>query len=305
MKFSQCLSVLYAASLPCILTGFSLPARPNSNPRSLTTLLRVVSEPHQDVANATETVGTPQESNIKSNRRTVPTKDPFNPEFERIQGIPYNEAFPRSTKEYEQVVHEPTGHVLQIPFRRVHLDDPDQPFINLYDTSGPQGHAPRQGLPKLRQEWIKRREEESLTREASNGDGCPPRMTQMYFAKQGIITEEMAYCAAREKLSPEFVRSEVARGRAIICSNKRHLELEPMIIGRYFKVKINANIGNSVITSSIEEEVEKLQWSTLWGCRHSHGSQYGQAHSRNTRMDSSKFAYSCWYGSHLSSLGKG
>ena len=87
----------------------------------------------------------------------------------------------------------------------------------------------------------------------------------MHFAKLGLITEEMAFVAAREGVEPEFVRSEVARGRAIICSNKNHLELEPQIIGRMFKVKINANIGNSAITSSIEEEVEKLQWSTLWG----------------------------------------
>ena len=75
----------------------------------------------------------------------------------------------------------------------------------------------------------------------------------------------MLYCAVREGVDPEFVRSEVERGRAIICSNKKHLELEPQIIGRMFKVKINANIGNSAVTSSIEEEVEKLQWSILWG----------------------------------------
>lgn len=87
----------------------------------------------------------------------------------------------------------------------------------------------------------------------------------MHFARLGLITEEMTYIAEREHVEPEFVRSEVARGRAIITSNKNHLELEPQIIGRMFKVKINANIGNSAITSSIEEEVEKLQWSTLWG----------------------------------------
>ena len=75
----------------------------------------------------------------------------------------------------------------------------------------------------------------------------------------------MLFVAARENVEPEFVRSEIARGRAIICSNKNHLELEPQIIGRMFKVKINSNIGNSAITSSIEEEVEKLQWSMLWG----------------------------------------
>jgi phosphomethylpyrimidine synthase len=77
----------------------------------------------------------------------------------------------------------------------------------------------------------------------------------MYYAKQGVITEEMAYVAAREGMEAEFVRSEIARGRAIIPSNKRHYELEPMIIGRMFKVKINSNIGNSDVVSSIEEEV--------------------------------------------------
>lgn len=87
----------------------------------------------------------------------------------------------------------------------------------------------------------------------------------MHFARKGMITEEMLFVAEREGVSPSFVRDEVARGRAIITSNKNHLELEPQIIGRMFKVKINANIGNSAITSSIEEEVEKLQWSTLWG----------------------------------------
>uniref|UniRef100_A0A0D9ZBL5 ThiC-associated domain-containing protein n=1 Tax=Oryza glumipatula TaxID=40148 RepID=A0A0D9ZBL5_9ORYZ len=110
------------------------------------------------------------------------------------------------------------------------------------------------GLPKIRKEWIDRREKLG-----------GPRYTQMYYAKQGIITEEMLYCATRENLSPEFVRSEVARGRAIIPSNKRHLELEPMIVGRNFLVKVNANIGNSAVVSSIEEEVHKLQWATMWG----------------------------------------
>jgi phosphomethylpyrimidine synthase len=194
-----------------------------------------------------------REANIKPTKRTNPTVDQFNPDFERIQSVPYNDAFPRSTKEYSTVIHEPTGHELRVPFRRVHLDDPEAPFLDLYDTSGPQGIDPKVGLPKLRQEWVAARE------------GKHERYTQMYFAKQGIITEEMLYVAEREHCEPEFVRSEVARGRAIICSNKKHLELEPQIIGRMFKVKINANIGNSAITSSIEEEVEKLQWSTLWG----------------------------------------
>lgn len=192
-----------------------------------------------------------------SNTRTKPTKDPYNPEFDRIRSVPYNEAFPSSTKEYKQVVHEATGHVLNIPFRRIHLEDPDQPYLDVYDTSGPQGFTPKQGLPKLRQEWIEKREQDT----SKNWK----RWTQMHFARAGYITEEMMFCAARENVDPEFVRSEVARGRAIICSNKKHLELEPQIIGRMFRVKINSNIGNSAITSSIEEEVEKLHWSMLWG----------------------------------------
>jgi phosphomethylpyrimidine synthase len=193
-----------------------------------------------------------KEANIKPTRRTKPTVDPFNPDFASIQSVPYNQAFPRSTKEYKIVQHE-NGHTLKIPFRRVHLDDEESPFLDLYDTSGTQGVDPKEGLPKLRQSWIEARE------------GKHERYTQMHFAKKGLITEEMLFCAEREGVDPELVRSEVARGRAIICSNKRHLELEPQLIGRMFKVKINANIGNSAITSSIEEEVEKLQWSTLWG----------------------------------------
>jgi phosphomethylpyrimidine synthase len=194
-----------------------------------------------------------KEANVKPTKRTTPTKDPYNPEFERIDAVPYDEAFPKSTKEYKQVVHEPTGHVLQVPFRRVHLEDPDQPYLDLYDTSGPRNVDPKVGAPKIRKEWVDRRE------------GKFDRYTQMHFARQNIVTEEMLFCAARENVDPELVRSEVARGRAIICSNKNHLELEPQLIGRMFKVKINSNIGNSAVTSSIEEEVEKLQWSMLWG----------------------------------------
>lgn len=194
-----------------------------------------------------------REANIKPTRRTKPTLDPFNPDFASIDSVPYNDAFPQSTKEYTTVIHEPTCHVLKVPFRRVHVEDEDEPFVDLYDTSGPQGIDAKVGLPKLRQEWIAARQ------------GKHERYTQMHFARQGIITEEMLFCATREGVEPEFVRSEVARGRAIICSNKNHLELEPQIIGRMFKVKINSNIGNSAITSSIEEEVEKLQWSMLWG----------------------------------------
>ena len=91
------------------------------------------------------------------------------------------------------------------------------------------------------------------------------RVTQLHYARKGEITPEMEFIAVREGLPADFVRDEVARGRAIIPSNINHLELEPMIIGRNFLVKINANIGNSAVSSSIEEEVAKLQWATLWG----------------------------------------
>ncbi len=90
-------------------------------------------------------------------------------------------------------------------------------------------------------------------------------VSQMHYARQGRITKEMAHIAKKEKVTPEFVRSEVAKGRAIIPSNINHPELEPMIIGKAFTVKINANIGNSATTSSIDEEVEKLQWAIKWG----------------------------------------
>ena len=90
-------------------------------------------------------------------------------------------------------------------------------------------------------------------------------MTQLHYARKGVITPEMEFIAIREGFDPEFVRAEVARGRAIIPANINHLELEPMIIGRNFAVKINANIGNSAVSSSIDEEVDKLRWSTLWG----------------------------------------
>ena len=90
-----------------------------------------------------------KEANIKSTLRTKPTLDPFNPEFERIQSVPYNDAFPNSTKEYKTVTHEETGHELQVPFRRVHLEDPDMEYLDLYDTSGPRDVNPHEGLPKV------------------------------------------------------------------------------------------------------------------------------------------------------------
>ena len=168
------------------------------------------------------------EANIKPTRRTKPTKDPYNPDFESIAGVPYNDAFPNSTKEHKVVKHEDSGHILKVPFRRIALEDEESPHLDLYDTSGPQGVSPRDGIPKIRQEWVDKRE------------GKHERYTQMHFARKGMITEEMLFVAERENVEPEFVRSEIARGRAIICSNKNHLELEPQIIGRMFKVKINA-----------------------------------------------------------------
>jgi len=164
---------------------------------------------------------------------------------------PLSESFPSSEKVHRVVEHD--GFTLRVPERRIHLSG-DNGHLDVYDASGPQGFAPREGLPKLRAEWIARR-----------GEGCDGNWSQMHYARQGIVTEEMAFVAARERCDPEFVRSEVAAGRAIIPANKRHLELEPMIIGKNFGVKINSNIGNSAVSSSIEEEVQKLQWSTRWG----------------------------------------
>ncbi|KAI8466667.1 MAG: ThiC family-domain-containing protein [Monoraphidium minutum] len=166
------------------------------------------------------------------------------------QAPTFEDCYPASTKEHREVTHN--GATFKVPFRRVHLTNGNT--FDLYDTSGPRVEDPRAGLPKIRAPWVAPRE--------AAGHDTP---TQMYYAKAGVITEEMAYVAAREGMDPEFVRSEVARGRAIIPSNKRHLELEPTIIGRRFLTKVNANFGNSAVTSSIEEEVEKLQWSTIWG----------------------------------------
>ncbi len=142
---------------------------------------------------------------------------------------------------------------LSVPFREVCLHDGNEP-VRLYDTSGPQGHPVADGLPELRAPWTQRR------RDTGNRN-----FSQMHWARAGEITEEMRFVAARENVSAEFVRDEIASGRAIIPANINHPELEPMIIGRNFLVKINANIGNSAVSSSIEDEVEKLRWATRWG----------------------------------------
>ncbi len=154
--------------------------------------------------------------------------------------------FPRSRKVYL----ERDG--LRVPAREIELDGGEPP-LRLYDTSGPQPQG-NGGLPRLREPWIERRR--------ARGDD---NFSQMHWARRGEITEEMRFVAARENVDPEFVRREVAAGRAIIPANIRHPELEPMIIGRAFLVKINANIGNSALGSSVEEEVEKMRWAIHWG----------------------------------------
>ncbi|AII09000.1 phosphomethylpyrimidine synthase ThiC [Rhodococcus opacus] len=151
-----------------------------------------------------------------------------------------------STKQYL-----PSGDDVRVPVRRVHLTNGEH--LDVYDTSGPYTDADatidlEAGLPHLRAPWIADREG-----------------TQLDAARAGVVTPEMQYCAAREGVSSETVRTEVAAGRAVIPANRCHPELEPMIIGKAFGVKINANIGNSAVTSSIAEEVEKMVWATRWG----------------------------------------
>lgn len=222
-------------------------------------------------------------------------------------------------------------HDIRVAMREVRLNDtrlkfnPSAPVeknppVTVYDTSGPYTDPEieidvRKGLPQLRESWIDTRGDIEVLREISSAYGQQrlndtsldalrfahrknPRkaksghnVTQLHYARKGIITPEMEYIAIREnqrieawgdcnvqhpgqnfgahtpkgKITPEFVRDEVARGRAIIPANINHPESEPMIIGRNFLVKINANIGNSAVTSSIEEEVEKAVWACHWG----------------------------------------
>lgn len=136
----------------------------------------------------------------------------------------------------------------RVPFRRVNLTNGEH--LDLYDTSGPYTDADAQidllaGLPPR-----------PVTRD---------RGTQLQRARAGEITAEMAFIAEREGVPAELVRDEVARGRAVIPANHNHPEIEPMIIGKAFSVKVNANIGNSAVTSSIAEEVDKMVWATRWG----------------------------------------
>ena len=223
-------------------------------------------------------------------------------------------------------------HAIQVAMREIQLSPTKlrngvlemNPPVTIYDTSGPYTDINsdidvRKGLPRLREQWILDRADVDVLPDFSSEYGKerladkkldnlrfqhlakPKRakyaanVTQLYYAKQGIITPEMEYVAIREnqrieqltnatkgiahqhtgesfgantpkgKITPEFVRDEIAAGRAIIPNNINHPESEPMIIGRNFLVKINANIGNSAVTSSIEEEVEKAVWACRWG----------------------------------------
>jgi phosphomethylpyrimidine synthase len=181
---------------------------------------------------------------------------------------------------------------IRVPRRAVTLTDGT--VHTLYDTSGPYTDSEssldiRRGLQPLRERWIADRNDTidldratSLYRRGREAMSeldvvrfPSPRLprrakpggnvTQMHYAACGEITPEMEFVALRESVEPEFVRGEIARGRAILPSNVNHPESEPMIIGRNFLVKINANIGNSAVSSSIEEEVEKMTWATRWG----------------------------------------
>ncbi|BCE01244.1 phosphomethylpyrimidine synthase ThiC [Marinicellulosiphila megalodicopiae] len=215
---------------------------------------------------------------------------------------------------------------IRVPMREITLSDTKlsngtvekNPPVRLYDCSGPYTDQNieidvKKGLPRTRDQWVNDREDTEILDSHTSSFGAVrdqsllfedirfqskakirkakpgKNVTQMYYARQGIITDEMKYIALRENLvaaqsddvgqhpgqnygantqkeiTAEFVRSEVAAGRAVIPANINHPELEPMIIGRNFLVKVNANIGNSAVTSSIEEEVEKLVWSTRWG----------------------------------------
>jgi phosphomethylpyrimidine synthase len=220
-----------------------------------------------------------------------------------------------------KVYAAPTARAdIRVPFREIALSDPNEAPVRVYDPSGPYTEsnaaiALANGLKPVRETWIEARSfavtEPRAVKPEDNGNVsvdhlaplCPAArrlrvgkpgqlVTQLEFARAGVVTEEMIYVAHRENLAreaavggaaerladgesfgaaipefitPEFVREEVARGRAIIPANINHLELEPMAIGRNFLVKVNANIGNSAVSSGVAEEVEKMVWAIRWG----------------------------------------
>ena len=212
-----------------------------------------------------------------------------------IKEVPFNDNIQQTAssqfKNSEKVYLSGSTKDIRVPMRKITQTslktsegEEKQPPIFVYDSSGPYTDPEvsfdiKEGLPSSRT-WLKKRLEED------------PSSTQMSLAKKGIVTPEMEYIAIRENqnieknrklkegtfhagesfgasippfYSPEFVRDEIACGRAVIPANVNHPELEPMIIGRNFKIKVNSNIGNSALSSSIEDEVEKLTWSTRWG----------------------------------------
>jgi phosphomethylpyrimidine synthase len=207
-------------------------------------------------------------------------------------------AFPGSRKFYV-IGSRPD---LRVPFREIPLSPTggrfkaeDNAALRVYDPSGPYTDPAaetdiRMGLPHLRRQWIMERgdveayggravqpmddgdDDPRGNREVFPGETCRPLrgtqgrcVTQMHYARRGIVTPEMEFASLREGMDPEFVRREIAVGRAILPANVNHPEAEPMLIGRAFLVKINANIGNSAVASSIEEEVEKMAWAIRWG----------------------------------------
>ncbi|MCX2745545.1 phosphomethylpyrimidine synthase ThiC [Mangrovivirga sp. M17] len=248
--------------------------------------------------------------------------------MKKADKIPSGKSITRDSFPNSRKIYVPGKiHDIKVSMREISLNDTknnnstaSNPPVTVYDTSGPYTDPNinidvKKGLVRLREDWIDRREDtknlNSITSEYGKKrltDGSldnlrfdnqrKPRVakpgmnvTQLHYARKGIITPEMEYVSIREnqrieewaelnnqhpgnsfgantpkgKVTPEFVRNEIAQGRAIIPANINHPESEPMIIGRNFLVKINANIGNSVVTSSIEEEVEKAVWACHWG----------------------------------------
>ncbi|NGM80933.1 phosphomethylpyrimidine synthase ThiC [Paenibacillus sp. 7124] len=209
------------------------------------------------------------------------------------------------TSQSQKVYVKGSREDIRVPMREITLSDTTgvdggatpNPPVRVYDASGPYSDTQmctdiRKGLPPLRHSWILERgdveeyegrdvkpEDNGLRNleQDPNAEVFPglkrrplraksgANVTQMHYARNGIITPEMEFIAIRENVDPAFVRDEVASGRAIIPCNINHPESEPMIIGRNFLVKINANIGNSAVSSSIDEEVEKMRWATHWG----------------------------------------